>query len=97
MRIVDAGYNKCSTPLFLKIETHGTLHFFLIFVLHSRKRAVYISCPGKKLLFPSTLTDENLRESDIQRRSKGGAGGAARPGPQVDGGPARGPRAYLKL
>jgi len=32
-----------------------------------------------------------------QRRSKGGAGGAARPGPQVDGGPARGPRAYLKL
>ena len=31
------------------------------------------------------------------RRSKGGAGGAARPGPQVDGGPARGPRAYLKL
>jgi len=36
-------------------------------------------------------------KSIAQRRSKGGAGGAARPGPQVDGGPARGPRAYLKL
>jgi len=39
-----------------------------------------------------------LNRGDNQRRSKGGAGGgAARPGPQVDGGPARGPRAYLKL